>query len=120
MKSTTESGSYIDPKELPLAFCPACGREIPETDGECLRCSRRPFLPLAALAQGYRESAALLRKRLRELRQAVEKAEDPEELWHLKRRIAELTPMLTQMNELAELTEHYYDRGYWRNEKYTL
>ena len=22
--------------------------------------------------------------------------------------------------ELAELTEHYYDRGYYRNEKYTL
>ena len=45
---------------------------------------------------------------------------DPEEIWHLKRRIAELTPMLTQMNELAELTAHYYDRGYYRSEKYTL
>jgi hypothetical protein len=38
----------------------------------------------------------------------------------LKRRIAELTPMLTQMNELAELTEHYYERGYYRNGKCTL
>ena len=47
-------------------------------------------------------------------------AEDPEEIWHLKRRIAELTPMLTQVNELAELTEHYYERGYYRNGKYTL
>jgi hypothetical protein len=28
--------------------------------------------------------------------------------------------MLTQMNELAELTAHYYERGYWRNAKYTL
>ena len=25
-----------------------------------------------------------------------------------------------QMNELADLTAHYYDRGYWRNEKYTV
>ena len=25
-----------------------------------------------------------------------------------------------EMNELAELTAHYYDRGYWRNEKYTV
>ena len=32
----------------------------------------------------------------------------------------ELTPMLTQMNELAELTAHYYKRGYYRNAKYTL
>lgn len=45
---------------------------------------------------------------------------DPEEIWRCKRRIAELTPMLTQMNELAELTAHYYDRGYYRNEKYTV
>lgn len=34
--------------------------------------------------------------------------------------LAELTPILTQMNELAELTAHYYDRGYWRSEKYTV
>ena len=61
-----------------------------------------------------------LRDRLRFLRQAVAASEDADEIWHLKRRIAELTPMLTQMNELAELTAHYYDRGYYRNEKYTL
>ena len=47
-------------------------------------------------------------------------ARDPEEIWHIKRRIAELTPMLTQMNELAELTARYYERGYYRNEKYTV
>lgn len=31
-----------------------------------------------------------------------------------------LTAMLTQVNELAELTEHYYERGYYRNEKYRV
>ena len=46
--------------------------------------------------------------------------EDPETVWKLQRRIAVLTPMLTQMNELAELTARYYERGYHRNEKYTL
>ena len=50
----------------------------------------------------------------------LEKATDPEEIWHIKRRIHDLTPMLTQMNELAELTAHYYDRGYYRSEKYTV
>ena len=37
----------------------------------------------------------------------------------LKTRIAQMTPILTQLNELADLTEHYYERGYWRSEKYT-
>ncbi len=77
-------------------------------------------MTLLQISQGYRESAKPLRARLRLLRQELAKAEDPEEVWHIKRRIAELTPMLTQMNELAELTEHYYEKGYYRSEKYTL
>ena len=75
---------------------------------------------LAELSGVYEESARLLRQRLKELRVQLQDAETAEELWQLKRRIAELTPILTQMNELAELTAHYYDRGYWRSEKYTL
>ena len=77
-------------------------------------------MTLAEMSQYYEDSAQLLRLRLRQLRQRCAETEDPEEAWHLKRRIAELTPMLTQMNELAELTERYYERGYWRNEKYTV
>lgn len=77
-------------------------------------------MTLAEMSREYEASAALLRARLRQLRAELAKAEDPEEIWHLKRRMAELTPMLTQMNELAELTAHYYERGYWRGEKYTL
>ena len=77
-------------------------------------------MKLAEMSQEYRESARLLQDRLRLLRQMLAQEDDPEEIWHIKRRIAELTPMLTQMNELAELTEHYYERGYWRSEKYTL
>ena len=77
-------------------------------------------VPLQELSREYEASAALLRARLRQLRQAVAASDDPEEIWHLKRRIAELTPMLTQMNELADLTAHYYERGYYRSEKYTL
>lgn len=77
-------------------------------------------MTLTELSPAYEASAVLLRKRLRELRTQLSDCRDPEEIWHLKRRIAELTPILTQMNELAELTAHYYDRGYWRNEKYTV
>ena len=77
-------------------------------------------MTLAELSRCYEEAAVPLRARLRELRQALAASDDPEEIWHIKRRIGELTPMLTQMNELAELTAHYYERGYWRSEKYTL
>lgn len=77
-------------------------------------------MTLREMSADYEASAVLLRSRLRQLRQELAGAEDAEKVWHLKRRIAELTPMLTQMNELKELTEHYYDRGYYRNAKYTL
>ena len=77
-------------------------------------------MTLAELSLCYEAAAVPLRARLRELRYALAAAKDPEEVWQLKRRIAELTPMLTQMHELAELTAHYYDRGYYRSEKYTV
>ena len=77
-------------------------------------------MTLEELSRCYEEAAVPLRARLRQLRQMLAQTDDPEEIWHIKRRIAELTPMLTQMNELAELTAHYYDRGYYRSEKYTL
>ena len=77
-------------------------------------------MTLQELSKCYEAAAVSLRSRLKQLRGQLKQAEDPEEIWHLKRRIAELTPMLTQMNELAELTAHYYDRGYYRSEKYTV
>lgn len=77
-------------------------------------------MTLTELSVLYEQAAVPLRLRLRDLRQALAVTEDPEEIWHLKRRIAELTPLLTEMNELRELTAHYYDRGYYRSEKYTL
>ena len=77
-------------------------------------------MTLRELSPAYRAAAVPIRARLRQLRRELATATDPEEIWHIKRRIAELTPILTQMNELAELTEHYYERGYYRNEKYTL
>ena len=118
---TIESILFQDPQaQKPDAFCQRCGGEVYAPGCVCSRCEDRPFAPLKELSRGYREAARPLRARLRELRFALEKADDPEQIWHLKRRIAELTPLLTQMNELADLTEHYYDRGYWRSEKYTL
>ena len=77
-------------------------------------------MTLQELSKCYEAAAVPLRARLHQLRVMLAGAEDPEEIWHIKRRIAELTPMLTEMYELAELTARYYERGYYRNEKYTL
>ena len=77
-------------------------------------------MTLAELSPGYAESARLLKERMRLLRQLRRQTRDPEEKWRLERRMAELEPMLTQMNDLAELTERYYEKGYYRNKKYTF
>ena len=77
-------------------------------------------MALADLSKDYEAAALLLRQRLKLLRQMLASATDPEEIFHIKRRIAELTPMLSECNALAQLCEHYYERGYYRDERYTL
>ena len=77
-------------------------------------------MTLLEMSKDYEAAAVPLRKRLHQLRTQLKDTDDPDERWRLKRRIGELTPMLTQMNELAELTARYYERGYYRNEKYTV
>ena len=76
-------------------------------------------MALSDLSADYQHSALLIRNRMAELRAELRTATDPETIWNLKRRIAELTPMLTEMNELADLTAHYYEKGHYRNEKYS-
>ena len=76
-------------------------------------------MTLEELSETYREAAEPLRKRLKQLRMELVTQTNPQIAPCLKTRIAQMAPILTQLNELAELTEHYYDRGYWRNEKYT-
>ena len=77
-------------------------------------------MTMRELSGQYRSSAVLLRQRLKELRLQQKQTTDAQALFWIGRRMAVLTQMLQQANELAELTEHYYERGYWRNEKYRL
>lgn len=77
-------------------------------------------MTLQQISKEYAYSARLLRTRLQCLRRALDQEEDPAEAFQLRQRILTLEPILTQMNELAELTAHYYERGYYRSEKYTL
>lgn len=77
-------------------------------------------MTLREMSKDYRASAQLLRARLHLLRKQLEQNQDPQQAWQLQQRIRMLTPMLTEMNDLAQLTEHYYERGYYRHENYTL
>ena len=77
-------------------------------------------MTLLELSAEYQASADLLRNRLRALRRQLRQAEDPAVCFALQRRISLLTELLRQTNELTELTKRYYERGYWRNGKYTL
>ena len=125
--------------------CSLCGLEITEGEdywycngssvcGACLpvfaRAELAPLPPGAGKGGGamtllemsalYAESAAALRRRIGELRQAARELKDEEDRRLLRRRITELTPLLQETRELAALTAHYYDRSYHRHERYTL
>lgn len=76
-------------------------------------------MTLRELAPSYRAEAERLSAQLREMRRAC-LAADGDERFLLRRRIAQMTEMLTQMHELAELTDHYYERSYRRNAKYRI
>lgn len=75
---------------------------------------------LKELSRQYRAAAEPLRARLKELRAELKTTDDPETVWLLKRRIAELTPILTEMNALSEVTDRYYESGYYRDERYSV
>lgn len=75
---------------------------------------------LQELAAGYEAAAGLLRPKLRALRQELKSTQCPQKAAALRHEIAFLSGLLTQCRELAELTARYYERSYYRNEKYTL
>ena len=77
-------------------------------------------MTLQEMSREYDASAKLLSLRLRVLRAQLRQSTDPEECWRLRQRISVLSEVLTQTKELSRLMEHYYERGFWRNEKYTL
>ena len=77
-------------------------------------------MTLLDMSAQYADSAALIRARMRELRAEARKQDDPDVVSALNRRISELTPLLRECREIAELTARYYDRSYHKNERYTL
>lgn len=77
-------------------------------------------MTLTEISLGYQDSAEALRLRLCELRAERRRCRTPRQVKAMDRRIRTLTPLLRQCRELAQLTEHYYERSYCRNEHYRI
>lgn len=77
-------------------------------------------MQLEELSQGYAQAAGLLRQRLRFLRAELKASRDPEKSAALRHEIAFLSGLMTQCRDLEKLTAHYYERSFYRSEKYTL
>ena len=75
-------------------------------------------MKLSELSAGYRSDEAAIRQRIHLLRHQARQARDPQTQLALQRRILRLQPLLQQARALADLTEHYYDRGYRRHDHY--
>jgi len=79
------------------------------------------------LANQYKQSAEPIKKRISELTRLKEfleaRTKNPEinpEIIAIKERLGPLKNMLKDMTEITKEIEHYYDRWWWRSEKYTL
>ena len=77
-------------------------------------------MKLSELAPAYRAGEKAILGRILELTRQLEETTQPEQRADLRRRIRDLRPLMQQSRELAELTARYYERGYYRSEKYTV
>ena len=77
-------------------------------------------MTLLEISTQYKADADTFAQRIKGLQQQAETTNDPEERWQLQQRIAELIPLLRQSRALAQITEHYYDRGYTKHASYRL
>lgn len=79
------------------------------------------------LAKEYKQSLRLLSKRINELKIERRKLalqdyslEREGELDELRLRLKPLNAMLSDLKTVTKEVDHYYDRGWWRSEAFTL
>ncbi len=77
-------------------------------------------MTLSELSIEYGKSAELIAQRLRLLRELERQCADEQEQARLHRRILDLRPLQQQCRELQKLTAYYYDRSFYRDEKYCI
>ncbi|MDO4517061.1 MAG: hypothetical protein Q4C76_08055 [Bacillota bacterium] len=77
-------------------------------------------MTLQEMSVDYRAQAQAIGGRIRDLRELEKQTDSPLEQEALHSRIRALSVLWRENRELAEHLAHYYERGYRRNEKYTL
>lgn len=77
-------------------------------------------MTLLEMSRQYTADAEVFAQRIRQLQRQADAEADPEKRQRLHRRIIELMPLLRQSRALAQLTEHYYERGYGKHAQYQL
>ena len=77
-------------------------------------------MKLAEMSPLYEDSARCIQGRMEELRLRLRVTDDPECARQLRRRLAELQPLLRQCRKLSQLTAHYYDPDFCRYDEYSL
>lgn len=77
-------------------------------------------MTLLELSKDYRAHAQALQERILELQLLWAQCRNDRLRSALAERIRLLTVMRREARELAVLCERYYERGYRRNERYTL
>ena len=77
-------------------------------------------MTLREMSVEYRAQAQALRGRMQELEKAWKQTKDPAERANSEGRIWTLEVLWRETRDQAVLLERYYERGYHRNEKYTL
>ena len=77
-------------------------------------------MTLMEMSALYDDSALLISGRLAELRSALRVCGSEDESRRLRRRMAELKPMLTQCRKLSCLTAGYYDRDFYVYDEYRV
>lgn len=77
-------------------------------------------MKLIEISEEYAVSEALLRSRIAWLRHEEAAAMEERQRYALHRRILDLQPLLRDCRQIRRLTANYYDRSYYRDERYTV
>ena len=75
---------------------------------------------LSEMSLDHKRDQLAFHSRIKELRAAAKAETDPRRAAALEARARDLEPLRREARELADLTARYYERGYYRNEQYTL
>ena len=77
-------------------------------------------MTLLEMSVVYRGNCAVLKGRMRELKEAIAATEDAAQQQLLRQRVADLMALYREGREIALHLEHYYDRRYQKNGKFTF